>query len=643
MCIGSIRRISVSTAVAVSVLFFGLPANAGQQIDLPVQLDSMPGLQVTLTPLGDGNGGEEGGAPRGQCPQQQRTYTLPGNFQGGTFNLQGGLVETEIMAASYVQPATDFPLRIDMMEFVIGTQAATVQTTTEYTFLVWEGPPNTGNLIFEFSSDDVILPHARVGPGTAGLNIQGSVDPGDPDQIIVQDNGSHTFTIGLRIDSHNNPPTSTCPCVPGFPGFGTLPAVCCPPLANQNAFPATDTDGVSNPTNNWLFARDCPGATGVCQASPGWHRFNEAGLPSGDWVMRATFTPFICPGQGACCNPTTGVCQIQTEADCENAGNNWSGEGTGCSPNNCPQPTGACCRLNGTCSENVIINSCAAQGEVFHQNLTCAQVTCQQPEGACCTNDSGAPCVVVDSSTCATVYNGFWKGAFTDCVTNACNGACCFSNGNCLFLNKPQCGANQFQGVGVACQTGNLCPKGACCFVSGACTLVTEIDCNSQGGDYQGTGVTCQAANCPQPFGACCFDGTCLELIETDCAVVPNGTWSGPGTTCATSCQAPIGACCYDGTECLELTQADCGFLPESSWSGPDTECASSCQSPCTGDADGDMNEDNDTDGEDVHVFTTALIDGGTPSQVCRGDFNDSLTLDVGDVDGMVNALLSGP
>ena len=31
--------------------------------------------------------------------------------------------------------------------------------------LVWEGTPDTGTLVADYSSDDLILPHARVGPG----------------------------------------------------------------------------------------------------------------------------------------------------------------------------------------------------------------------------------------------------------------------------------------------------------------------------------------------------------------------------------------------------------------------------------------------------------------------------------------------
>jgi hypothetical protein len=48
-------------------------------------------------------------------------------------------------------------------------------------------------------------------------------------------------------------------------------------------------------------------------------------------------------------------------------------------------------------------------------------------------------------------------------------------------------------------------------------------------------------------------------------------------------------------------------------------------------------------DGVDIQFFLTALT-SVAPSQdeICRGDFNDNGILDVGDVEGMVDALVLG-
>ncbi len=591
------------------VVCMAASAAAYEPTETTIQLDGVPKFKVKMTPIdlepGMENGG--GGDPRGPgCPQQQRTHTHPNNFQGGTFNAQGGFVETEIAAASYQLTGADFPLRIDTMEFVFATQQATVQTVTQYTILVWEGQPNNGNQIFSFSSDDLILPHVRIGPGTAGVNIMVSVDPGDPVQIIVSDNGSHIFSIGIRIDVHNSAPTSSCLCVPGVPSLGGLPAVCCPPNPQTNAFPVTDTDGLANPSNNWLYARDCPGATGLCQAPAGWINFATPGMPSGDWVIRASYTPFICPGFGACCNPSTGICQVLTETDCQNSAGNWQGEGTNCSPNPCPQPQGACCKVDGSCVPNASLASCNTFiGEQFYQNQPCTSVECIQPSGACCTGDSVQPCVEVDQGTCQSVYAGTFRGGFTSCSEGTCDGACCVSGGGCVPLSQGDCAVvpnSQFQGVGVACAPNDACPVGACCLSSGACTNGTVLDCNAQGGVYQGTGTNCGSVNCPQPTGACCFDGgSCLSNRTLSNCNILGGTWAGANTTCPGACQAPCPA------------------------------------------ADGDMNGDTLVDAKDLPLFVTALMSGGTQDDICSGDFNASGTLDVGDIDGMVAALLAGP
>lgn len=582
-------------SVAVALSLGARRAMAGELNELPVTLDGVPAFHVSLTPVEiDPNGG-----PRGACPEIQRTYTNPNNFQGGTFNLQGGMVETEIAAASYVVNASEFPLRIGHMEMIIGTQNATVQTVTQWSVIVWAGTPSTGTIVATYSSDDEILPHARVGPGTAGVKIDVSIDPNDPEQIFVSDNGSHTFSVGFRIDDHNNEPTTICSC-----GFGNLPAVCCPPQSTTNAFFATDTDGLANASNNWLFARSCPGATGLCALSnAGWHQFGGAGLPSGDWVLRASYTPINCPGFGACCTPASGSCQLQIQVDCENAAGVWQGEGSTCTPNPCPQPTGACCRASGVCEANITQNNCAALNETFHVGIDCELVSCQQPNGACCMNSGQDACFFVEQDFCVNQLGGVWQGAFVQCGASTCVGACCFGT-SCLSLPLTDCNTagGTFQGIGATCAAGNTCPQGACCLPSGSCVFGTQLSCSAQGGVYQGTGTACGSVSCPQPSGACCLsNGNCLLLTQGNCSVIPGANWAGMGTTCPGGCQ------------------------------------------PACDPADGDMNGDGSVDAKDIPLFTTALLNGGTQMDVCHGDFNGSSNLDVGDINGMVAELLAGP
>jgi len=57
--------------------------------------------------------------------------------------------------------------------------------------------------------------------------------------------------------------------------------------------------------------------------------------------------------------------------------------------------------------------------------------------------------------------------------------------------------------------------------------------------------------------------------------------------------------------------------------------------------ADGDMNADGSVDGDDIQSFVEAIT-GGAPSQaeICHGDFDGTINLDIGDVSGFVSALL---
>jgi len=65
------------------------------------------------------------------------------------------------------------------------------------------------------------------------------------------------------------------------------------------------------------------------------------------------------------------------------------------------------------------------------------------------------------------------------------------------------------------------------------------------------------------------------------------------------------------------------------------------CPPPCPP-ATGDVNNDGFLDGLDIQRFSIAMLGGGSPSEVCAGDFNTSHALDIGDVPGFVAALF-GP
>ena len=515
-----------------------------EHIEVPVQAPVIRNFHVTSLGrvLDDGSGY----SPRA-C-NQLSTWT-DANFGGGSFNAQAGFAEQEMFAATYTVPAADWPIKINLAEVIFATSNATVSTTTQWTIQFWEGIPTTGVRAFSESSDDVILPHIRMGPGTNGVNVQFSIDPNDPDQLILNDNGSHQFTIGWRIDRHNNQTSNPC--------------LVAPPTAS-NAFPTTDVSGLQRPTENWLFGVNC-GSFG-CPANGGWARFSQLPTfcrPTGDIVTRVTWSSIGCqPGTGACCLPD-GSCEIREEFDCTNSGGTYRGEFTSCSTANCPTPTGACCLSNGNC---LVL--------------------------------SPANCTVVGGSY---LGNGVACGAGSLCPL----GACCLPDGSCGgSMSEVAClnAGGQFRGVGTTC-SNSTCPTGGCCLPNGSCSLQTQIQCTSQSGTWRGANTTCVGANCPQPTGACCISSGCIALTAADCALIPGSSWAGALTTCADLNSNGTADACESGTPCPADFNQDGGV------DGADIE--SFFVTWEAGSTDADVNQDGGIDGADIETFFVAWEAGG--------------------------------
>ncbi|MEZ6211178.1 MAG: hypothetical protein R3B46_08050 [Phycisphaerales bacterium] len=229
---------------------------------------------------------------QGSQPQFVSTHT-DADFTGGSYIAQAGFAENEYAAATYNIPNSLFPIRIDLAEMIFVTSAANQPTTTQWGIQIWDGVPTDGQsaLIASYDSINDFLPPIQLPPGTNGVNVLFQVDPNDPEQIIILKdpnlgpNDDHQVTLAYGVLDHNNQTQN--PCV-------SPPPNCC------NAFPATDVSGLAVSTLNWVKAVDCGPPLFGCPSN-GWFRFSQIGSicrPSGDWVMRLTWSSFNEPCLG---------------------------------------------------------------------------------------------------------------------------------------------------------------------------------------------------------------------------------------------------------------------------------------------------------------------------------------------------------
>ena len=425
----------------------------GRIVEDPIGTKSTP--VVHFTPAfkqgANGNGNGDGGVAA-TCQQVTSTYTNA-SFDGGQYVVQAGFAEQEAAACSYTVAAGDFPLKIDLIEMIFATSNATVQTTTAWSVMVWQGTPATGTLVYTYSSNGVDLPHLVMSPGTNGTNVQFSIDPGDPEQMVIVDNGSHTFSVGYRIDHHNSQTQNPC--------------LVAPP-SNANAFPTTDVGGLASSTNNWLYAVDC----GALGCPGGWRSFAQLPAvcrPSGDWVMRVSWTPQQCEVPGACCLPN-GTCQVLANSLCAAQGGVFGGEGTTCNASSCTQNICPCCfTATGGCVTLSPTACQAAGGIAGPTGQSCTGYVCF-PQGACCLPDGS--CAGPMSPGACTAQGGVFQGNGTACTAGLCPqplGASCFPNGFCLQLTRDQavaagatwagpgttCADANGNGIADACENGN--------------------------------------------------------------------------------------------------------------------------------------------------------------------------------------------
>lgn len=264
---------------------------------------------------------------------------------------------------------------------------------------------------------------------------------------------------------------------------------------------------------------------------------------------------------GACCL-LDGSCVQATEHDCLAQGGSYNGDGSNCGGVNCPQPVGSCCLTDGSCVQ-VTEDECSAQGGTYGgDGSLCQDASCPQPNGACCLVDG--TCIEVTEEDCLAA-GGSYNGDFSLCSGANCPfpaGACCLTDGSCVQVTANDCAAlgGTYGGDGSMCKDAS-CPQpsGACCLLDGSCVQVTEEDCLVLGGTFSGDFTQCVGVSCPQPSGSCCLvDGSCVQVTEEECQSL-GGTFGGDGSQCQNAnCPQPTGACCLVDGSCAQVVEEEC-------------------------------------------------------------------------------------
>jgi len=354
------------------------------------------------------------------------------------------------------------------------------------------------------------------------------------------------------------------------------------------------------------------------------------------------------PDTGACCY-SDGSCAYLLHSVCDTAGGTYQGDLVECDPTPCPQPTGGCCHLDGSCTIDTAAACDTAGGAYEGDDTTCDPNPCPPPTGACCHADES--CTIEMAADCGTAGGTYW-GDFTTCDPTPCpqvRGACCLPPLyiDCIFVTAVGCDGfgGSYRGDDVPCLPTDPCPPptGACCHPDGSCAEEPQAVCVAGGGLYQGDGTECTPNPCPAPTGGCCHsDGSCTTVTAAQCASA-GGAYQGDGTACDPNpCPQPWGACCYSGGSCIEGSPTDCSAAG-GVYDGNGTTCTpNSCEQACPGPfVLGDMNGDDDVNGGDIQGFVDAIMRGSREAvDVCPADFDDSLIVDLGDLPGMVAALL---
>ncbi|MCP4593007.1 MAG: matrixin family metalloprotease [bacterium] len=255
------------------------------------------------------------------------------------------------------------------------------------------------------------------------------------------------------------------------------------PIPSEVAYAVTirATNAAGNGTQSWLLTvsggdMDADGdvdaadysAFETCVAGPGI--LMDAGCTCADFdadsdvdlVDYAAFalSYFGSSPEGACCF-TDGSCVDGTLVECDTAAGSYLGHGTSCALDVC---VGACCFDNGFCLDLSQLDCAGAPNTSFEGYGTeCASTDCTpEPQGACCHPDES--CTEGIAADCSSA-GGVYQGDDTTCAGSDCTlaptGACCDPvDWTCTVLTEADCTSNggAYEGDDTTC-AATTCPE----------------------------------------------------------------------------------------------------------------------------------------------------------------------------------------
>ena len=230
--------------------------------------------------------------------------------------------------------------------------------------------------------------------------------------------------------------------------------------------------------------------------------FMNMGIYQGDGSL-CSDPSVICTATptGACCL-TNGTCSEMDEQTCIVQGT-YQGDDTLCIEVSCPEPSGACC-VGDTCVEDTPQSTCEGiMGGTFQgAGIPCALVQCEEPPtGACCLVNG--TCSEMNEQTCS--IQGTYQGDDTLCIEVSCpepSGACCMPDDSCQEDTPQSTCESQggtFQGAGIPCALVQCAepPIGACCTSDSCSDDISQPVCEvPMGGTFMGEATECATVDC---------------------------------------------------------------------------------------------------------------------------------------------------